>query len=136
MSEFMDGGLCAKALLFYHFIFNQRKRVLLEKWIFAQLGRKPPSFYGISMFITSFITTGFLSLFWARWIHYTPSYSALELYCKCIGRCLIFLCSKSCAFDQYLEDFSRYDAEMHAVFQVSVSKSCFTKRILKMMARL
>lgn len=82
-----------------------RKRVILEKRILAQIGRKPPSFYGILTFIQG------------------------------SERCLIFLCSKSCASKQYLEDFSRYVAEMHAVFQVSVCQSCFTKKIFGTMFR-
>jgi hypothetical protein len=52
-----------------------QKTVLLEKRIVAQLGRKPPLFYDICKFITSFTRSHLLSLLWARWIHCTLSYS-------------------------------------------------------------
>jgi hypothetical protein len=51
--------------------------VLLEKLIVTHLVRNFPAFYGTQRFITVFTRAHHWSLFWSRWIQFTPYHLVL-----------------------------------------------------------
>lgn len=112
-----------------------RKRVFLEKRIVAQLLRKPPSFYGIWKFIS--LSQDHCPCLYSEPLQFLVFCFRSVLYTYRAQNGVWFFSAaaarKALPYDQYLENFSRYVAEIHAVFSGKfLLESCFTKKSLEM----